>query len=81
MFQKSKSERKREKSIIVKLMAEQKLIFKQKTIFTEYTNMWRELRKAYPKEEKPLPTGVKDIKGKWITNPRDKKSYMNTSNI
>ena len=36
-------------------------------------NMWRELRKAYPKEHKPLPTGVKDIKGKVITNPKEKE--------
>ena len=35
--------------------------------------MWRELKKAYPKVEKPLPTGVKDMKGKVITNPIDKK--------
>ena len=35
--------------------------------------MWRELKKAYPKVEKPLPTGVKDMKGKVITNPTDKK--------
>ena len=27
-------------------------------------NMWRELRKAYPKKNKPIPTGIKNIKGK-----------------
>ena len=36
-------------------------------------NMWKELRKAYPKQVKSLPTGVKDFKGKVITNPLEKK--------
>ena len=36
-------------------------------------NMWREMRKAYPKVNKPLPTGVKDINGKVVTNPIEKK--------
>ena len=36
-------------------------------------NMWRELRKAYPKKNKPIPTGIKNIKGKIITNPDEKK--------
>ena len=34
--------------------------------------MWRELKKAYPKVEKPLPTGVKNMSGKVITNPKEK---------
>ena len=37
------------------------------------TNMYRELRKAYPKQVKSLPTSVKVIKGKVITNPNKKK--------
>ena len=36
-------------------------------------NMWRELRKAYPKVVRTLPSGVRDIKGKVITNPSEKK--------
>ena len=35
-------------------------------------NIWNELRKAYPKNSKPLPTGVKNIQGKVITNPKEK---------
>ena len=31
-----------------------------------------ELRKAFPKNSKPLPTGVKNIKGKAIKNPKEK---------
>ena len=43
---------------------------KLKTVIGEFenepnSNMWRELRKAYPKVNKPLPTGVKDIKGSY----------------
>ena len=43
---------------------------KLKTVIGEFenepnSNMWRELRKAYPKINKPLPTGVKDIKGSY----------------
>ena len=37
------------------------------------TNMWKEMRKAYPKVTKSLPTGVKDFKGKVVTNPNEKK--------
>ena len=36
-------------------------------------NIWREMRKSYPKNIKPLPTGVKNFEGKVITNPREKK--------
>ena len=36
------------------------------------TNMWRELKKAYPKVNKTLPTGVTDILGKVVINPNDK---------
>ena len=36
------------------------------------TNIWRELKKAYPKVENPLPTGVKNMSGKVITNPKEK---------
>ena len=37
------------------------------------TNVWKEMKKAYPKKNKPLPTGVKNIRGKLITNPDEKK--------
>ena len=36
------------------------------------TNIWKELRKAFPRNSKPLPTGVKNVKGKVITNPKEK---------
>ena len=44
----------------------EKVFEKLKTVIGEFenepnTNMWRELRKAYPKINKILPTGVKDI--------------------
>ena len=50
---------------------------KLKTVIGEFenepnTNMWRELRKAYPKVNKTLPTGVKDIHEKVVTNPNEK---------
>ena len=31
------------------------------------------MKRAYPNKNKPLPTGVKNIKGKVITNPEEKK--------
>ena len=37
------------------------------------TNMWKQFRKAYPKKARPVPTGVKNIHGKVITNPNEKK--------
>ena len=37
------------------------------------TNIWKELRKAYPNKTKPIPTGVRDIKGRVITNPEERK--------
>ena len=37
------------------------------------TNMWKEFRKAYPKKVRPVPTGVKNVHGKVITNPNEKK--------
>ena len=36
------------------------------------TNIWKEMRKAFPKNSKPFPTGVNNIKGKVITNPKEK---------
>ena len=38
-----------------------------------HTNIWKEMKKAFPSKQKPLPTGVKNIKGKLITNPEEKK--------
>ena len=43
---------------------------------TNYTNVWKELRKAYPKNTHVLLTGVKNYKGKLITNPNEKKSVL-----
>ena len=40
---------------------------------TNCTNIWKEMRKAYPKKSKPLPTGVLNVVGKVITNPKEKK--------
>ena len=40
------------------------------------TNIWRQMRKAFPKKNKPLPTGVKNIEDKVITNPAEKKKVI-----
>ena len=45
---------------------------------TESTNVWKQFRKAYPKKSKPIPTGVKNINGKVITNPEEKKDVTKT---
>ena len=34
------------------------------------------MKKAFPSKQKPLPTGVKNIKGKIITNPQEKKKVI-----
>ena len=39
---------------------------------TNNTNVWKQMRKAFPKKAKPLPTGVKNEQGKVITNPAEK---------
>ena len=31
------------------------------------------MRKAFPKKNKPIPTGVMNIRGKEVTNPNEKK--------
>ena len=31
------------------------------------------MRKAFPKKNKPIPTGVMNIRGKVVTNPNEKK--------
>ena len=36
-------------------------------------NIWREMRKTYPKKTNPIPTGVKNFEGKVITNPNERK--------
>ena len=40
---------------------------------TNNTNVWKQMRKAFPKKVKSLPTGVKNEQGKVITNPAEKK--------
>ena len=42
-------------------------------IETNRTNIWREMMKAYPNKTKPIPTGVKNLKGKVVTNPEERK--------
>ena len=41
---------------------------------TNTTNVWKQFRKAYPKKVRPTPTGVKNLSGKVITNPSEKKN-------
>ena len=36
------------------------------------------MRKSFPKQTKPLPTGVKNFEGKIITNPEEKKKVILT---
>ena len=38
------------------------------------TNVWKDLRKAFPPKVKQIPTGIKNLKGKIITNPREKEN-------
>ena len=40
------------------------------------TNIWRQMRKAFPKKKKPLQTGVKNIEAKVITNREEKKHVI-----
>ena len=40
---------------------------------TNNTNVWKQMRKAFPKKVKSLPTRVKNEQGKVITNPAEKK--------
>ena len=37
------------------------------------TSIFKELRKAFPPKSKPIPTGIKNVPGKLITNPQEKK--------
>ena len=43
---------------------------------TNLTEVWKQMRKSFPKKNKPLPTGVRNIKGKVITNPEEKKKVI-----
>ena len=43
---------------------------------TNNTNVWKEMKKAFPKKVKPVPTGVQNIEGKVITNPKEKKGVI-----
>ena len=43
---------------------------------TNNTNIWKEMRKAFPQKNKTVPTGVKNIEGKLITNPIEKKKVV-----
>ena len=39
-------------------------------------NIWRQMKKAYPKKVKTLPTGVKNIEGKVIRNSQEKDNII-----
>ena len=43
---------------------------------TNKTNVWKELRKAYPKKVNSVPIGVTNIEGKIITNSKEKKKVI-----
>ena len=43
---------------------------------THPNQVWKQMRKSFPKTSKPLPTGVKNIEGKVITNPKEKKAVI-----
>ena len=43
---------------------------------TNVTNIWRQFKKAYPTKTKPLPTGVQNVEGKIITNPKEKQKVI-----
>ena len=38
------------------------------------SNIWRQMRKSFPKKTKPFPTGVKNVEEKVITHPKEKKT-------
>ena len=40
------------------------------------TNIWLQMKKAFPKKVQPLPTGVKNFEGKVITNPNKKDTVI-----
>ena len=50
--------------------------FNNNSYGTNYTNVWKQLRKACPKNVKPLPTGVENKKGKVITNFTEKEAVI-----
>ena len=41
-------------------------------------NIWKQMRKLYPKKVKPLPTGVKNLENKVITNPKENDHVRET---
>ena len=43
---------------------------------TNTTNIWKEMRRAFPKKTKPMPTGMKNVEGKVLTNPEEKKKVI-----
>ena len=40
---------------------------------TDCSSIWKKMRKAHPKKSNPLPTGVMNVVGKVVTNPKEKK--------
>ena len=40
------------------------------------TNIWKQMKRAYPNKVKPIPTGVLNIEGKLITNPKEKEKVI-----
>ena len=43
---------------------------------TNNNNVWKELKKAFPKKTRPVPIGVENVEGKLITNPKEKKDVI-----
>ena len=43
---------------------------------TNNTNVWKEMRKAFPKKTRAVPIGVENLKGKLITNPKENKGVI-----
>ena len=41
---------------------------------TNNTNIWKQMKKAFPSKTRPIPTGVMNKEGKVITNPIEKKN-------
>ena len=40
------------------------------------TQIWKQMKRAYPNKTKPVPTGVMNIEGKVITNPKEKRKVI-----
>ena len=43
---------------------------------TNNTNIWKQMKKTFPRKTRPIPTGVMNKEGKVITNPIEKKNVI-----